>query len=69
MRSAQGLLASEGLRPVAHTETLGLLKDLYPRKSSSYGKKAERHLKKMVDLKLIARKGLARSTCYEIIPT
>jgi len=32
-------------------------------------KKAERHLKKMVDLKLIARKGLARSTHYEVIPT
>jgi len=32
-------------------------------------KKAERHLKKMVDLKLIARKGLGRSTYYEIIPT
>ena len=32
-------------------------------------KKAERHLKKMHDLKLIARKGSARSTYYEIIPT
>jgi len=32
-------------------------------------KKAERHLKKMVDLNLIARKGSARSTYYEIIPT
>lgn len=32
-------------------------------------KKAERHLKKMVDLKLIVRKGSARSIYYEIIPT
>ena len=32
-------------------------------------KKAERHLKKMVHLKLITRKGSARSTHYTIIPT
>jgi len=32
-------------------------------------KKAERHLMKMVHLKLITRKGSARSTYYEIIPT
>ena len=32
-------------------------------------KKAERHLKKMVELKLISRKGSARAIYYEIIPT
>ena len=32
-------------------------------------KKAERHLRKMVDLNLIARKGSGRATRYEIIPT
>jgi len=32
-------------------------------------KKAERHLKKMVDFQLISRRGRGPSTYYEIIPT